>query len=109
MRISNTSERLQKIMKERGLTQKDIIDITGITKSSICMYVSGEREPSQKALYILAKALNVSEVWLMGFDVESAYNEFLDMKVDSKQKKVLDAYLQADEPIRLAIDKLLGI
>jgi transcriptional regulator with XRE-family HTH domain len=43
--------------------------MTGITKSSISQYVSGKFEPKQKALYALAKALNVSEAWLMGYSV----------------------------------------
>ena len=32
-------------------------------------YVSGKVEPSQEKLVVLGMALNVSEAWLMGFDV----------------------------------------
>lgn len=38
-------------------------------RNDISQYVSGKVEPSQWKLTILAKALNVSEVWLMGYDV----------------------------------------
>lgn len=40
-----------------------------MNKSDISQYVSGKVEPSQEKLVILGMALNVSEAWLMGFDV----------------------------------------
>ena len=40
-----------------------------MNKSDISQYVSGKVEPSQDKLVILGMALNVSEAWLMGFDV----------------------------------------
>ena len=40
-----------------------------MNKSDISQYVSGKVEPSQEKLVILSMALNVSESWLMGFDV----------------------------------------
>ena len=40
-----------------------------MNKSDISQYVSGKVEPNQDKLYVLAKALNVSEAWLMGYDV----------------------------------------
>lgn len=53
----------------RGLKQADLVEMTGIKKSSISQYVNGEYEPKQKAIYKLASALRVSEPWLMGLDV----------------------------------------
>lgn len=38
-----------------------------MTKSAISQYLSGKYEPKQKSIYLIAKALNVSESWLMGF------------------------------------------
>lgn len=73
-----TAERLKQLMAERGLTQSDIITLTKpyskingieINKANMSMYVSGKVAPAQDKLYILGLALNVSEAWLMGFDV----------------------------------------
>lgn len=74
----NVAMRLKEIMKQRNLRQTDIIELTKpycqkydvkMNKSDISQYVSGKVEPSQAKLVILSMALNVSESWLMGFDV----------------------------------------
>ena len=42
---------------------------TGIPKSAMSQYINGKFEPRQNRVYLIAKALNVSEAWLMGYDV----------------------------------------
>lgn len=78
MKVSNTSERLKELMKSLNLRQVDILEKTKpfcneynvkMNKSDISQYVSGLVEPGQEKLFILSKALNVSEAWLMGYDV----------------------------------------
>ena len=78
MKISNTSTRLKKIMTDNNMRQVDILKKVEpycqvynikMNKSDISQYVSGKVEPSQDKLVILSMALNVSEAWLMGFDV----------------------------------------
>ena len=73
-----TAERLKEIMAERNLRQVDILNLSlpicakwnvKMNKSDISQYVSGKVEPSQEKLVVLGIALNVSESWLMGFDV----------------------------------------
>lgn len=61
--------RLNQAMGLRGLTQTDIINKTGITKGALSSYLSGRYEPKHTNIYKLAKVLDVSPVWLMGFDV----------------------------------------
>ena len=51
------------------MKQVDLVSLTGIGKSSISTYLSGEYEPKQRNIYKIAKALDVSEAWLMGEDV----------------------------------------
>ncbi|MGN0272388.1 MAG: transcriptional regulator [Lachnospiraceae bacterium] len=73
-----TAERLKQIMEERNLKQVDILNLSlplcakwnvKMNKSDISQYVSGKVEPSQEKLVVLGYALNVTEAWLMGFDV----------------------------------------
>lgn len=68
--IDSISNRLKKALEIRNMTQADLVKKTGIGKSSISTYLSGDYEPKQKNTYKLAKALNVNEVWLMGYDVD---------------------------------------
>lgn len=78
MRVSNTSERLKKIMEETGKRQTDLLKLLQpycqkynekINKSHLSQWISGSNEPNQRKLVVLAEALNVSEAWLMGYDV----------------------------------------
>lgn len=65
-------------MSERDLKQVDILNKTlplqikynvRLAKNDLSQYVNGKVEPNQERIFILAKALDVSEAWLMGFDV----------------------------------------
>ena len=61
--------RIKKAMNLRGLTQSDIVERTNIKKSALSQYISGKITPRQNAIDELSKVLNVSEPWLMGYDV----------------------------------------
>ena len=63
------SVRLAKALAIRGMKQHELCEKTKIPKSAISQYLSGLFEPKQDRLYIIAQALNVDPVWLMGFDV----------------------------------------
>lgn len=74
----STAKRLKQIMKERNLRQVDILNLVlpicakydvKMNKSDISQYVSGKVEPSQEKLVVLGMALDVTESWLMGFNV----------------------------------------
>ena len=80
MKRYTTSERLKQLMEERNLKQVDILNKSlpycnkygvKMNKSDISQYVSGKVEPSQDKLVVLGMALDVTESWLMGFDVPS--------------------------------------
>lgn len=67
--MATISERLRQAMSIRNIKQVDLVKATGICKSSISTYLAGDYKPKQQGIYKLAKALNVSEAWLMGLDV----------------------------------------
>lgn len=67
---SNSSKRLNELIEYFGITQTDIAKKTGIPKSAISMYVSGQRSPRQDRISDIAEAYSVNEAWLMGYDVE---------------------------------------
>lgn len=73
--MATTAERIKEALLIRGMKQSELAEKTKIGKSSISTYITGSYEPKQKNLHKLAAALNVSEAWLMGYDVpmESKY------------------------------------
>ncbi len=68
-RIATTSERIAEAMQEVGKKQIDISRETGLSHSTISRYLSGAVEPRQDATHKLAVCLNVSELWLWGYNV----------------------------------------
>ncbi len=63
------AQRLREGLDLRGMKQIELAIRSGISKYSISHYLKGDWEGKQDAVYELARALNVSEAWLMGYDV----------------------------------------
>lgn len=72
--IESFSNRLKRAMQIRNIKAVDLSEKTGISKSSLSEYISGKYEAKQNGIYLLAKALDVSEAWLMGLDVPMERN-----------------------------------
>lgn len=68
-RSSTTSQRLIEAMAAAQMKQADLARATGLSKGGISNYVMGRYEPKSDIVSKLAKALNCSEMWLMGYDV----------------------------------------
>jgi transcriptional regulator with XRE-family HTH domain len=68
-RNATTAERLREAMHAAGKKQVDLVRETGIERGAISRYLAGKYEPKQAAINKLAVALNVSEMWLWGYDV----------------------------------------
>ena len=68
-KIATFAQRLRQALDESGVTQTELARRSKISKSSISRYLKGDWEGKQDAVYALSKALNVSEAWLMGYDI----------------------------------------
>lgn len=70
--MSNQYERKNRVAEAlaiRGWKQVDLVERTGIAKTSVNGWVKQNWQPKQKALMKMAKVLGVSEMWLAGYDV----------------------------------------
>lgn len=70
MIVEDFSDRLKKAMSDKQMKQVDLCNKTGIDKALISNYLSGKYKAKQDKLHKLAIALDVSEGWLMGYDVD---------------------------------------
>lgn len=69
-------------------------------------YVTGKSKPDDKKLYLLSKTLNVSEAWLMGYDVEKKRIPDSERNsISNEQPEILTIYNQLEEPRQ---EKVLG-
>ena len=67
--VDTFSNRLKTAMRIRNIKASELSVKTGIAKSSLSEYINGKYEAKQDGVYLLSRALNVNEAWLMGLDV----------------------------------------
>lgn len=61
-------QRMKELRKSAGLTMRELGQKVGVTESTVSLYESGKREPSQTVLKALADALDCSVDYLLGVD-----------------------------------------
>lgn len=66
------STRLCEALAASGIKPIELSEKTGIPKSMISYYMSGKSTPKADRVFKLAVVLDVSEAWLMGYDVPKA-------------------------------------
>lgn len=99
--------RLKNIMKERKITQTELAKRTCIRQSSISDWLNDRYEPKQDKVYIIAKALNVSPAWLLGYD-EPSTNQTEGYYVDPETAEFAE-YLRTRPEARLLFSASRGI
>lgn len=65
-------DRLKKALDIRNMKAVDLVEKTKIPKGQISYYLSGKTTPKADRLYLICKELDVSEAWMLGYDVEMA-------------------------------------
>lgn len=61
--------RIEEALNIRGMKQIELAEKSGISKGTINNWIKNKYQPKQKSLLVLARVLNVSEMWLAGYDV----------------------------------------
>lgn len=89
--MNKTGDKIKILREEKGLTQKQLANFVNISRSALGMYESNQRIPKQKILESIAKALNTTPSYLIGWDEES--NIFFDEIVEPQE--AFKAYLQS--------------
>ncbi len=101
--METTAERLRIALDVNKMKQSDLVKKTGINKGALSSYLSGKYLPKQNSIYAMAKALNVSEGWLMGFDVPMERKIAIEAEIEEKPEEIatakrLLAYLERLNP-----------
>lgn len=128
MKIKTTSDRLKEIMRERSIHQVDILRAAqpfckkyGIKlgKNDLSQYVNGKVTPGQEKLTVLGLALNVSEAWLMGYDVpkdreqkteKPLISEGLSLEgITETQRLIIEAIFKMPVDRQRALAEILGL
>lgn len=124
MRKYETADRIRQLMEEKNWKQVDIFNNSKpfqeklgvkLGKSAISQYVNGVQAPDQRRLALLALTFNVSEAWLMGYDVprerestaETGYSE-TDLRKLAESAKTFDGKPLSESDIQ-AIQNIIEI
>ena len=92
-----TSERLKLLLSERKLRQADVLEKiqpycekygVKIPRNALSQYITGKVVPKQDKLAIIGMALDVSEAWLMGFDVPIQRQRSASVEADQSRAKI---------------------
>lgn len=81
-------ERMKATMEKLDISAAELSRRTGIRSSSISDYLTGKYAPKQDKIDLIAEALGVSPVWLMGWDDENGLKNTI---------RVFDATPEPDE------------
>lgn len=68
-RTAELKTRLDEALRKRQMRAVDLTEAAGVPKSAISFYLAGKSKPKADRLYKIAQALDVSEAWLLGYDV----------------------------------------
>lgn len=93
--IHGLGERLQKLRKERGLSQKEVANILEISPAVISNYESSGRTPSVEVLLSLAKLYRCSTDYLLGFEKYTPVNTLDVSALTTEQIRLLQSFLSS--------------
>ena len=60
--------RIREALAIRNMKQVELSEKTGIHKGTINNWLNNRYQPKQKAIMLMANALDVNEMWLAGYD-----------------------------------------
>lgn len=101
------SQRLAELLKQQGITQKELSERVGITEASMSRYMNSERIPKSEIIANIATALNTTSDYLLGTEengnIESDYPRIVRLiarnsaSMTKEQKKaIINALLEDD-------------
>lgn len=116
--VEGVASRLRQAMKEKGFKQVDLVKATGIDKGALSNYLAGRYEPKQLAVNKMALALDVSEMWLWGYDVPKTRSKAIKnndiisdivvkMRTDSDFLYIAEALYKLDKAKLVAFKQML--
>lgn len=111
-KLARCSDRISYALRVRNMKQTELCRLTQIPKSAISQYISGAFEPKQDRVYLISRALNVSEAWLMGYDVpmeRQEQNSLEEPKLTKGEKMLLDLFRRIPEEKQTLVLQMIQV
>ena len=68
-KVSRLQDRLAEALRVREIRAIRLSEETGVPKGAISYYLNGKSTPKPDRLRLICEVLNVSETWMLGYDV----------------------------------------
>ena len=65
--LNKISENLSRIRKEQRYTQRELAELAGLNPNYYAKVERGEKTPSLKTLYLIAKAMKITITEIVGY------------------------------------------
>ena len=106
--METITDRIQKVMKDKGIKNKDISEKLNISSASVSQFVNGKTKPSNANIRLFCKQFHVNEEWMRtgegnpyfdvsdDFGIERMMAEVLNEPDDSSKKKFFAVLAQME-------------
>lgn len=101
-------DRLDMALSIRNLRPIDLAKRTGLSESTISQYRSGYAVPKTDRIALIASALNINPVWLLGYSVPIEL-QVSSRELSNEERAIIDAYNSSTPDIQSAVCAVLGI
>lgn len=93
--MSGTVDRIKSLMRERNMSAAELSRAAGLNHSTVSRYLSGKVEPKKDSVKAIAKALHVSEVYLLNIEEQTDQIQDLLYKygIDPQKEIVIHQYV----------------
>jgi len=115
--METLGEKIEKILEEKGMSQRQLAIKMGISPSSLNQYVRGHKNVGLKVILKLCKTLDVSSDYLLGLETGAKKNKKTIKNIDAlwdflsvnTEKSIIQFdVLNAEKPLYLISVKEIG-
>lgn len=109
-KVAEFKDRLKLAIDESGLSNYKISQQCEFSRSLLTRYLQGVYEPNAEKILSLARVLNVSPTWLMGYDVEKNYKDVKSIQTSEEAKiknEIYDLLDKTYDPVLLEKIKII--
>ena len=104
--VAELKDRLQEALDRKGWKAVDLVEAAEVPKGAVSYYLAGKSKPKADRLYVIAQVLNVSEAWLLGYDVPMTRTD--DQKKNDQLAKLI-VKLRTNESFYNTVLALAGL